>query len=144
MEIIEKRTLEDGTICFIMYSAYSSPAPLIVSHRDFVTFVIVKRTPEGDMLYSADSVEHPKCPPGYSSKVGLGSNFVRGTVTASGSWTRKTPGKDNSITMTYVVQLDPKGSVPTWIVNIVASDQPLNIAVMRDHVEHQKKKKDKK
>lgn len=58
VEIIEQRTLEDGTQCFIMYSAYASPAPLLVSNRDFCTFVIAKRTPEGDMLYCADSVRN--------------------------------------------------------------------------------------
>lgn len=93
------------------------------------------------MLYAADSVEHPKCPATYGATVGLGSNFVRGSVNASGSWTRRTPGKDGTITMTYVVQVDPKGSLPTWIVNYVATSQPLNIAVMREHIAEKKKKK---
>ena len=48
--------------------------------------------------------------------------FVRGRICTTGYIYTETeiPGE---ILVTYVVQVDPRGSIPKWVVNLVASGQ---------------------
>merc|ERR1712146_302258 len=42
------------------------------------------------------------------------------------------PSEDGNTIVAYVVQIDPKGWIPTAIVNAVAKKQPLVLAKMRE------------
>jgi len=51
---------------------------------------------------------------------------VRGEVQSSGYIC--IPNADNkTCKLTYLVQVDPKGWLPVWLVNLVAADQAMNV-----------------
>ncbi len=37
--------------------------------------------------------------------------------------------------VSYIVQVDPKGWIPTWVVNLVSGDEPMCLAKIRSLVE---------
>merc|ERR1719271_2123448 len=41
---------------------------------------------------------------------------------------------DGACEVNYIVQVDPKGWIPTWVVNMVAADQADNVTRVREHV----------
>lgn len=45
--------------------------------------------------------------------------------------THHSPNSENLCEVTYIVTADPKGYVPSWIINLVASDQAMNVARIR-------------
>eukprot|EP00697_Spironema_sp_BW2_P003912 gnl/Spiro4/1525_TR825_c0_g1_i1.p1 gnl/Spiro4/1525_TR825_c0_g1~~gnl/Spiro4/1525_TR825_c0_g1_i1.p1 ORF type:complete len:220 (-),score=49.74 gnl/Spiro4/1525_TR825_c0_g1_i1:43-663(-) len=68
------------------------------------------------------SIEHPDAPPS--------RKYVRAEIQESGLlWRETAPGR---VHLVYMVQVDPKGLIPNWLVNLVAADQALNVARMRD------------
>lgn len=71
------------------------------------------------------------------------SSFVRGTIAASGYWIRD--NGDDTTGLTYLVQVstlahsqvDPKGWLPSWVVNLTAKDQALNVLRIKEFLEDQ-------
>eukprot|EP00339_Tiarina_fusa_P015843 CAMPEP_0117023768 /NCGR_PEP_ID=MMETSP0472-20121206/17710_1 /TAXON_ID=693140 ORGANISM="Tiarina fusus, Strain LIS" /NCGR_SAMPLE_ID=MMETSP0472 /ASSEMBLY_ACC=CAM_ASM_000603 /LENGTH=205 /DNA_ID=CAMNT_0004729991 /DNA_START=70 /DNA_END=687 /DNA_ORIENTATION=- len=105
----------------IIHFKFKSPS-MMVTNRDFVMARAVKRNDDGVILSNHVSVVVDDCPDA--------KGFVRGDVFASGYWIK--PNGDGTSTVAYVVQIDPKGWIPTAIVNVVAKKQPLVLAKMRD------------
>ncbi|KAK3755762.1 hypothetical protein QZH41_019993, partial [Actinostola sp. cb2023] len=85
----------------------------------------------------ASSIERPECPK--MEHYGL----VRAELLCSGYIFRKMPNEPDYMEVTYVVQADPKGWLPTWAVNMFAWQQALNVARIRNNAEgiHQAKEK---
>jgi len=107
----------------IDYLAYRSPTFLVAS-RDFCVFSASKRI--GDkIVVTAYSVNYNNC----SDR----TSYVRGELKTSGSIVEKID--DNTVKLTYLVQIDPKGLLPTFVVNWVATEQALNVHYMRQHFE---------
>mmetsp|Transcript_14824 Transcript_14824/g.40683 ORF Transcript_14824/g.40683 Transcript_14824/m.40683 type:complete len:358 (-) Transcript_14824:64-1137(-) len=103
--------------------------PMGIPYRDFCLENLVVMLDEGTVLSLAQSVERldvPEKPP-----------FVRGTVLASG-YLAKSIGQ-NRCELTYVVQVDPKGWLPKWVVNLVAVDQTDNVTRIADYFKTRKR-----
>ena len=98
----------DGTK--IVYQAFDMP--LLVSDRD--TVYSFAMTWEGDRLkILGQSVPHPKAPP----TVGIRTNLI------AGRWFLEPMGPQKTHLVLEVL-MDPKGSLPSWLVNIVQRDYP--------------------
>jgi hypothetical protein len=121
---LETQEDPDGLYLAILYSHYSSPASLIVSERDFVVFCAMRLLPEG-LVYAIESIEHPAKPPV--------KGLVRGAVHDMGSYTREV--RPGVLLQTYIAQVDPKGSLPAFVVNWAAASQPMNVAELRKILE---------
>lgn len=102
----------------ILQFKFKSPA-MMVSNRDFVMARAVRTFPDGSILSNHVSVVYP----GVDEVRG----FVRGDVFASGYHIVPTA---DGCTCVYVVQIDPKGWIPSAVVNSVAVKQPLVLASM--------------
>eukprot|EP01115_Flamella_aegyptia_P011642 TRINITY_DN55373_c0_g1_i1.p1 TRINITY_DN55373_c0_g1~~TRINITY_DN55373_c0_g1_i1.p1 ORF type:complete len:223 (-),score=97.61 TRINITY_DN55373_c0_g1_i1:48-716(-) len=89
---------------------YSAKAPIGVSNRDWVNQRSWKQTADGkEFIIMNHSVVHPNAP----EKKG----FVRANSILTGYLVRSTG--DNSCSLTYLTQNDPKGWIPGWLSNTV-------------------------
>jgi len=73
-------------------------------------------------------------------------SYVRAIINASGYVYRALPEDPSKSFVQYVVNVDPKGWLPYWLVNLAASDQGTNIKRLQEYFAKEKnpKKKDKK
>eukprot|EP00762_Andalucia_godoyi_P002149 ANDGO_02536.mRNA.1 hypothetical protein AMSG_08085 len=122
------QVIDDNTS--IEHSAFSSGAPL-VSSRDFL-LARRKGTIEngGGSYIVARSVEHQDCPPNTGK-------HVRGEIYSSGFVFRPAADNENKTFATYVVAVNPKGSIPGFVVNMVSTKQPTALGKLRNAVEKQ-------
>lgn len=106
---------------FVLYQHFGAPA--VVSDRDFVFRAQAYSLADGSVKIEIKSVTHPKAPP----TVG-----VRGDLKHS-SYTLKRVGEQTQVDVT--VHMDPRGSLPTWIVNMIQKSWPLKtLSALRTHV----------
>lgn len=121
-------TLEESKIVeryssdfMLMYERYKCPWP--VSNRDFVYGMkVIQRD---DFIYIiAKSVEadYPKL-----------NGVVRGEIITSGYILKRT--SQNHTEMTYLISLDPKGSIPKLVVRSLNKDQVSNIWRIREYLQ---------
>ena len=57
---------------------------------------------------------------------------VRGTLLTSGYYGRQQPGDANRTRVFYVIQADPAGILPKWLVNMCATRQAANVERLAD------------
>ncbi len=88
--------------------------------RDFVLLREVEEQADGAWAVGACSVTDPRAP----EKKGL----VRAECLIGGFVLRPDPSSPNSTLMSYITAVDLKGSIPEFIINQVAVDQPLCVA----------------
>jgi len=94
------------------YSEVSLPWP--TSNRDFVAHLIVSQD-EQTKVVTVDG-------PAVNGLVPLKDGIVRVT-NSKGKWVITPLGKDE-IKVEYTLHVDPAGSLPAWLVNMVASEGP--------------------
>lgn len=94
------------------YSEVSLPWP--TSNRDFVAHLIVSQDEETKVV-TVDG-------PAVNGLVPLKDGIVRVT-NSKGKWVITPLGKDE-IKVEYTLHVDPAGSLPAWLVNMVASEGP--------------------
>mmetsp|Transcript_31298 Transcript_31298/g.30959 ORF Transcript_31298/g.30959 Transcript_31298/m.30959 type:complete len:206 (+) Transcript_31298:26-643(+) len=94
----------------VLYQRFWAPWP--ISHRDFVFASKVSNIGE-DIIIVAKSVETELAP----EKSGV----VRGSINTSGFYLQKLG--ENLTRLTYLVSVDPKGSLPLWVVNQLGKKQ---------------------
>lgn len=82
-----------------------------VSRRDFVYVSHSLNYPNGTIVLGAKSIEFEACPPT--------DDAVRGEIEVAG-WILE-PYEGGTMA-TYITQADPKGSIPTSIVNSATKD----------------------
>eukprot|EP00467_Chlorarachnion_reptans_P009616 CAMPEP_0114489756 /NCGR_PEP_ID=MMETSP0109-20121206/2064_1 /TAXON_ID=29199 /ORGANISM="Chlorarachnion reptans, Strain CCCM449" /LENGTH=238 /DNA_ID=CAMNT_0001666299 /DNA_START=275 /DNA_END=991 /DNA_ORIENTATION=+ len=88
----------------------------LVKPRDFVTFVQLLRTRNGDYLILNESTNHPKFPPGKNG-------CVRANMLLGANAVRPLHGQKGECEFTFVQHVDIGGSLPTWLMNrIMLSD----------------------
>eukprot|EP00928_Gymnodinium_smaydae_P061254 TRINITY_DN45387_c0_g1_i1.p1 TRINITY_DN45387_c0_g1~~TRINITY_DN45387_c0_g1_i1.p1 ORF type:complete len:336 (+),score=81.95 TRINITY_DN45387_c0_g1_i1:209-1216(+) len=109
----------------VLYGAFKLPS--IIWNRDFVWQGCSAVLPGREIVVLANSIEHPSVPERPEQRL------VRGEISISGYWFREqAPGL---VAIDYVVQANPKGSLPTWVVNLVAKDQADNVTRLRQFFE---------
>ncbi|KAI8921369.1 hypothetical protein DFJ77DRAFT_414979, partial [Powellomyces hirtus] len=100
----------------LMYSQQKGTFP--VSGRDFVTTNLTHFDPDGTIYYTATSVVDRASP--------TDSKRVRAHLTVAG-WIIK-PLPQGGVAVTYIVQVDIKGNVPSSIIKVIQTQTPLCIA----------------
>jgi hypothetical protein len=101
----------------IMYQRFNAPWP--VSSRDFVLATRYQDV-EGGILLVGRSVDA-----GVPERDGI----VRGEVLASAYYLKRL--NENNTEVTYMAGVDPKGSIPTMVVNAVGKKQALLVGKIR-------------
>ena len=115
---IESRNVKVFNETFkIVYERFSAPWP--VSHRDFVFASRKFERPDGAILV------------GKSIDAGVPEErgVVRGEVITSGFYLKRID--QNTTEMTYLVAVDPKGSLPGFVVNKLGKNQCANVNKIR-------------
>jgi len=97
--------------------------PPLIWWRDFCWYAVDQTLPDGTFVTTGKSIITDLCP----DKSGM----VRGEIRASGYILQPVADKPNECDVTYIVQTDPKGWIPTWVVNIVAKSQAFNPGVIK-------------
>eukprot|EP01097_Dermamoeba_algensis_P002504 TRINITY_DN1994_c0_g2_i1.p1 TRINITY_DN1994_c0_g2~~TRINITY_DN1994_c0_g2_i1.p1 ORF type:complete len:232 (-),score=23.89 TRINITY_DN1994_c0_g2_i1:123-818(-) len=89
---------------------YSAKSPMGVSNRDFLN-LRSWRVKGNEYIIMNHSVTHKDCPEK--------KDFVRAQSLGTGFLIR---GTDTGCQLTYLTQTDPKGWIPSWIVNTVTKN----------------------
>ena len=102
--------------------------PSVVPYRDFVWDQVALRLPTGSVLIAGKSVEEFDD----DEVVPVSKGHVRGAVLTSGYYIApETEAEGGGSKIAFVVQADPKGSLPAWVVNLVAPKQAHNVTRLR-------------
>jgi len=104
-----------------------------ITNRDFCFSGLHTMVDEHTALVIASSVERADCPPSSSTW-----HWVRGEIKVSGYMARDA-SDGVSCELTYIVQVDPSGWLPNWVVNVVAADQADNVTRIAQYFAKQKK-----
>jgi hypothetical protein len=88
---------------------YSAKAPTGIANRDFCNERSWRVKDNKEYIIMNHSVLHPKCP----EKKG----FVRANSIKTGYLVRQR--EESGCTLTYLTQTDPRGWIPSWLVNTV-------------------------
>jgi len=103
----------------VLYNRFHAPWP--VSERDFVFASKKYIEDSGSILVVGCSVD---------AGVPERNKTVRGEILASGFYIEKL--SETRCRVTYLVNVDPKGSLPTWLVNKMSGKQCNNLIKIRD------------
>ncbi len=102
--------------------------PPLISDRDFCWWSVDHNLADGTYVTAAKSLVTAECGPE--------SYHVRGEIRASGYVVEPHGVKDQPAgshsKVTYVVQTNPGGWLPAWVVNIVAASQAYNPGVIKE------------
>jgi len=115
----------------IVLSLYTAGVPLI-AEREFLFLESRTTTEDGVYMITAFSVERDDVPNPYFKSA------VRAITINSGSYIKRID--DEHAWVAYVVQIDPKGWIPTFVVNKVAETAPLIIAGLEKAINKKKQK----
>ncbi len=95
------------------YSEVSVPWP--AANRDYIAHIMVSQNPKTKVI----TIDAP-CIPGM---VAQKSKVVR-ISHSIGKWTINPP-VNNTIKVTYELEVDPAGDIPAWLINLFATEGPL-------------------
>jgi hypothetical protein len=106
------------------WSAYLEyKSQYFVAGRDFVNINHWRREASGKVFFVGGAVESAEMP--------KRSGLVRGELVIGG-WLMEAVDGGKATKLTYVVQLDLKGSIPTWISGEIMKRQPMQIDKIRN------------
>ena len=106
--------------------------PSVVPDRDFIWDQVALRLPTGSVLIAGQSVEEYA----EDEEVPVAKGHVRGAVLTSGYYVApETEAEGGGSKIAFVVQADPKGSLPAWVVNLVAPKQAHNVTRLRKYLD---------
>lgn len=97
------------------------------SPRDFAVLNISGQLDPRTWISAAVSIEDTRIP--------QEKGHVRGHLEAGGYVIRAVPGKPDVSEVTYVAQVDLRGSIPSMVVNKIADSQPQCVNILRNIVE---------
>lgn len=114
----------------IYYSEVEVPWP--AENRDYVVHIEVEQDPKTKII----TVNSP-CIPGYREQR---PGIVRISHSV-GKWTI-TPLSKNQVRAEYVLEVDPMGTIPAWLINLFATKGPLEtFKKLQGHVQNEEYKK---
>lgn len=122
------RVLSQGPHCIVAHAKFRTPPG--ISNRDFCFYNYFSMPDEHTAVSVAWSIQDPACP--------SSDDFVRGEILVSGYIARDLPNGEGC-ELTYVVQVDLKGWLPAWVLNLVAADQADNVTRIADFFKRQAK-----
>ena len=97
---------------YVMYQAYD--LPLFISNRDYVYHATAELVPDtGGVILHMASVDHPEAP----DTVGVRADLIGSAYTLE-------PIDENHSHLTVAIHTDPKGLIPTWLVNLIQRSWP--------------------
>lgn len=94
------------------YSEIEIPWP--VSNRDFIVKLKVTQDPQTKIV-TVDGDNMPNMLPENKNIVRIQKSFSRWLIT---------PVSSNKVQVEYILQVDPGGSVPAWLINLFATNGP--------------------
>mmetsp|Transcript_11195 Transcript_11195/g.18935 ORF Transcript_11195/g.18935 Transcript_11195/m.18935 type:complete len:273 (-) Transcript_11195:255-1073(-) len=109
----------------IRYGQFKFPWPCW--NRDFVWYAVVRTLEDGTAITIARSIEHPSKPPT--------KNAVRAYILTTGYVAKPDPDDPNVTHVSYIVQADPRGWLPSFVVNYASISQAENVGRIRDKLE---------
>lgn len=112
----------------LVYSSYNAPPP--VWKREFVAIRATKELEDGTCISYGASVNHKDFP--------TPTDYVRGCIVISGWHLRPVEGNPNATRCTRVVQLDPKGWIPSSVVNMYKTKSGQALVSIRNYLNKQK------
>lgn len=113
----------------IEHSMFKSGS-MLVSNRDFCSADTHRVLDGGVHVICSRSVSHPECPEQ--------KGFVRGELRTSGFVLRPSCGGGTYVQ--FVACVDPKGSVPAFVRDLFAVEQPQSLGTLRTFIEKQMEK----
>jgi hypothetical protein len=102
----------NGSYEYIVYQHFGLPFP--ISDRDYVYRGRATRDKNGVVTLDIASVTHPKAP----ATVGVRANLI-------GSRYVLTPKGPDKTYVVVEIHTDPKGAIPTWLVNLIQTSWPM-------------------
>ena len=103
---------QESPVEYTMYQAFALPA--ILSNRDYVYHAKAVRRGEDIVVLEMSSVEHPDAP----ETVGVRANLIKSRYVM----TRLSPKRTR---VDVQIQTDPRGMIPTWLVNLIQKSWPM-------------------
>lgn len=112
---------------YILHMHHETTQCFLKQSRDFC-LLVAERSELKKKLLVGSSIEIPECPPNPS--------ITRGKVLCSGWVVEPRTLKTGAVAteITYLLQVDFGGPVPTYILNIISQRQPLAVAYLRDYL----------
>ena len=130
-ELFDSRTLKEmvhdggeGNRLFVCHMKFKSPSAMVWP-RDFAALTGSEFS-EGKAMFFSQSVQHPDIPEDTA-------HYVRGQLNCSGYVVHEI--EENKCLIDYIVQLDPKGWIPTVVVQSVSAQQPMTLKKLADYCE---------
>jgi hypothetical protein len=96
---------------YVIYQHFE--LPLIISDRDYVYRGTATRDENGRVTLHMSSCEHPKAP----KTIGVRANLIHSKYVL-------TPKGDDETELSVEIHTDPKGMLPTWLVNVIQKSWP--------------------
>jgi len=100
---------------------YTAPFP--VTAREIVAIRVRRKLPDGGYLSYGKSINLDECL--------TDSSHVRAALHLIGAFCRPIPGEPNRCILTRIAQLDPKGNIPTMVVNAVKTKSGTSMILLR-------------
>jgi len=113
-----------------VYNAtFKMPGRPLVSDRNFVWVTLEKLLDSNSGVSLGYTLDYNDV---YTPPV-VSSNVVRGELKETGYYFKAVEGQENTVEMIYSVQVDVKGWLPVWVINMAAGDQAMNLYRIRKH-----------
>jgi len=127
-DVLEMKTIEqiDENIQ-VLYRGYQAPNVMITA-RDFVVLSTTCVEPSGAYIICGVSINHKSCP--------ADPKYVRGS-TVTCFHIKPVEGNPNASQATRIVYLDPKGSIPAWVMSATKSKSGKALLALRDLISQQ-------
>jgi len=129
-EIFSSKTIEEvAPDIQITHVVYKAPFPL--SYREFVALRAKTVESDGSYLSYGNSINHKTFP--------TTKDYVRAVSIVSGWSFRPVPGNPNQCIAKRIVQMDPKGVIPAWVVNSYKTKAGLLLVSVRNFLANRNK-----